>query len=527
MVLKVRMPELKQRPGGSYTVRLKIPADVREDYTRHYGRRWSLKESWPKSLSRAEANRACAEWLERVNARFDALRAAREGRRRTLDHRETHALVGQWYGEYVGRYESNPGDPEGYERELHDFIEGLRFDPEDAEREADSLLSDPAILAAVRDDVAKATEADQWLMDHGHALTPESRAAFLDALAPRYADALALLIRRARGDFSHDPIRETFPTLEPPQAKPKAVSIGALFDQWIAEKKPAAGTVRRWQGVIDAAEARFPDLRKVTEGDARTWLKSLVTAERSAYTVNTIWRTALRTVCNWAREDGKLATSPFANIKIVVPRKNETRESKGFNDDEARTILAAALAIQGHDYLDNARRWLPWLSAYSGARAGEIAQMRVCDIAERNGIWAMTITPEAGSTKDRKTRTVPLHSHVLDLGFLDFVRARGDGPLFYDPRPDDGDRVLPPSGQVVKKVAEWVRSLGVDDPEIRPNHAWRHAFRLRAERADIPGRLIDVICGHKPASIGQAYGRPELSDLAREMAKFPRYKTEA
>ena len=389
----------------------------------------------------------------------------------------------------------------------------------------DSLLSDASILAAVRDDVAHAAKADQWLMDHGHALTPESRAAFLDALASRYVDALALLIRRARGDFSHDPIRDTFPTLEPPKAKAQAVSLTALFDQWTEEKKPAAGTVRRWKVVIDTAGIRFPDLRRVTDDEARKWIRSLVTAERSAYTVSAIWRTALKTLCNWAVEEGRAANNPFAKIKVTLPRKIATRENKAFRDDEVRTILAAAFAVEP-GALRDAKRWLPWVCAYSGARAGEIAQLRGQDVTERNGVWVMTLTPEAGSIKDRKPRTIPLHAHLIEQGFPEFVKSRGRGPLFFDPRPDDSERALPPSGHVVKKVGEWVRSLGVDDEAIRPNHAWRHLFKLLAERADIPERISDVITGHKPASIGRAYGQPTLADLAREMAKFPRYNVQ-
>jgi hypothetical protein len=38
--------------------------------------------------------------------------------------------------------------------------------------------------------------------------------------------------------------------------------------------------------------------------------------------------------------------------------------------------------------------------------------------------------------KNRKPRTVPLHEHLIEQGFLAFVKANGTGPLFYnEPKP--------------------------------------------------------------------------------------------
>jgi len=518
MLKPVSMPTLSSRERGTYTARIKIPRDVASDYAKAFGQRWSVKTSW-RGLTEADAKEACIQWGNIIEGRFKALRAARQGHNRTLDHRELHGLVGLWYAGYVARYEPKPGEPEGWQQALDDLGETLTLasGPDDSERTYDALLADPSILATVRDDVARATGADAFLLDHGYALTPESRAAFLDALAPRYVDALGLLLKRAKGDFSRDPVADTFPTLEP-RGK-TGVSVAALFKQWCNETKPANGTIRRWRPVIAAAESQWPDFRKITESNAREWLRSLVNEKRSANTVAAIWRTALKTVCNWAIGQGLLAYNPFARVKIAVPRKIATRESKAFTDNEAQTILREALAYNEAGALKDAKRWLPWLCAYSGARAGEIAQLRGQDVKERDGVWAMTLTPDAGTVKSRKPRSVPLHEHIIAQSFLDFVRSRGDGPLFYDGNPDE-KRVR----HIVQKVGEWVRTLEIDDPEIRPNHAWRHLFKLIAERASIPERLSDVITGHAAASVGRAYGAPMLADLAREMTKFPRYK---
>jgi hypothetical protein len=48
-------------------------------------------------------------------------------------------------------------------------------------------------------------------------------------------------------------------------------------------------------------------------------------------------------------------------------------------------------------------------------------------------VWCMVIKPSLEKTSQR--RTVPIHSHVIAQGFLDYVeeRRKTGKPLFYDP----------------------------------------------------------------------------------------------
>jgi len=70
-------------------------------------------------------------------------------------------------------------------------------------------------------------------------------------------------------------------------------------------------------------------------------------------------------------------------------------------------------------------------------------------------------------------------------------------------------------------LANWVRELGVKDPRISPNHAWRHLWKLQAERAGVPERLSDYLTGHAPASEGRSYGAPLLTDRPSRGRVFP------
>ena len=96
---------------------------------------------------------------------------------------------------------------------------------------------------------------------------------------------------------------------------------------------------------------------------------------------------------------------------------------------------------------------------------GELTQLRGVDIVERDGIHAMKISPEAGTTKTGKARTVPLHENLIQQGFLAFVKDAGKGPLFYSEpiRPvGSEDPTNPRKARYVKArehVAPWVVAL--------------------------------------------------------------------
>jgi integrase len=154
--------------------------------------------------------------------------------------------------------------------------------------------------------------------------------------------------------------------------------------------------------------------------------------------------------------------------------------------------------------------------------------LRGSDVVEQNGIWAMKISPEAGTVKNRKPRTIPLHEHLVEQGFVRFVNASGTGPLFYNESKATAadDPTNPKRPRAVKareRLAEWVREIGVADPELQPNHAWRHTFKKIGDRAGISEKMLDVLCGHAAASVGRSYGVADLADKAEALRSFPRF----
>jgi integrase len=309
-----------------------------------------------------------------------------------------------------------------------------------------------------------------------------------------------------------------------------------LFRAFVEAVKPRPSTVNRWRVVFNTLDKHL-DGRNIDDfsaEEAQRWAASLViSGKRGERTVKGTWVSALRTVLAWALKQKLITANPFADVSIQVPRKVRSREDgKAFSVSEQQVILKAALAITDTKRTFKATcRWAPWLCAYSGARAGEITQLRGQDIQQRDGFVVMKITPDAGAVKGSMPRTVPIHEHVIEQGFLEYVKSRGAGPLFYKPTSKDtsGDTDItnprrPQAVMVRGRLAGWVRKLGIKDQEIQPNHAWRHTFKQMAARAGIEKVMRDAICGHASKSVGDEYEKPLVEDMAEAMRQFPRYK---
>jgi integrase len=126
-------------------------------------------------------------------------------------------------------------------------------------------------------------------------------------------------------------------------------------------------------------------------------------------------------------------------------------------------------------------------------------------------------------TKGGEPRTVPLHEHLLAQGFLEFVRERGPGPLFYDPARSTNNKTAPWELRA-GYLARWVRkSCGLSDFNVDPNHAWRHTFKTIALEVGIPERISDALTGHKATKVARQYEAPSVRMMAKSLARFPRY----
>ncbi|MNV25499.1 hypothetical protein D3C71_1165950 [compost metagenome] len=133
---------------------------------------------------------------------------------------------------------------------------------------------------------------------------------------------------------------------------------------------------------------------------------------------------AINALVNVAVKVGKLPAKPFdLSFEVKNAEKREAWTgaelrtifgSTSFLEDPAKfPILRATQATAGYFMLA--------MLLYSGARIGELAQLEVADVQDRDGIWAYEIHGRAGTVKtDESARWVPIHSQLIRLGLLEY-----------------------------------------------------------------------------------------------------------
>lgn len=526
--------------NGGWIARKVIPADARLEYKRLYGVRREAVLRVPKGTSKLQAKATFAQWLIEVETRIERIRAVAAGEGQPLTVRDAQALSGRWYHFFLARHDDDPGSVEYWADRKEHLTERVWYPHAPLEHlddpHADASwpwTQSPEVREAVRPEVAEMALAATFLAREGLALTAEAHRLFIDAVAERLFTAYAVLERRAFGDYTRDAYPDTFPTyVEKRRGVTTGMDCWQLFGAYVSARQPAPGTVSRWRAVIKHLQAAYPgSAGDLTEAQARAWRDTLVTPKRRPVTVDAVWLPAASTVFAWGVAQKHINANPFADVKIDVPKAIQLREDgRAFKPAEAKVILRASAAITNmRDAFPRAKRWAMWLCAYSGARAGEITQLRGADVTAREGFYVMRLTPEAGSIKTGEARTVPLHEHLIEQGFIEFVRAQGEGPLFYNVRrakTTEADPLNPPHPPSIKtrgRLGYWVRQLGISDPQVGPTHGWRHLFQQIADRAGIAEKMSDRITGHKPASTARRYGPATVDDMAEALKKFPRY----
>jgi hypothetical protein len=73
------------------------------------------------------------------------------------------------------------------------------------------------------------------------------------------------------------------------------------------------------------------------------------------------------------------------------------------------------------------------------------------------------------------------------------------------------------------RLAKWVRPLGVDQPDVKPNRGWRHTLKNRALQAGIDMRMRHAIVWTCALHAGQCLRTSTAVDMAKALKRFPRY----
>ncbi len=345
------------------------------------------------------------------------------------------------------------------------------------------------------------------------------------------AELAAIDVCSLRSDGEADPPLPAFLNVAPiPTVAPKQ-SIRDVFKGHRVELERIGkghDAEARWAPVVDnlVSFVGHDSADRIARSDAIKWTDNLLLT-LSPKTVRDSYLATARAAFARAVDRLDVAQNPFEGVKVRLTKRIRNRE-KGFTADEAEAILKASRRYAGspkeQPKMTAAKRWVPLLGAYSGARVGELCQLRAEDVRQENGIHYVRITPEAGTVKSGLFRDVPLHDHIVDEGFLDFIKNSGSGPLFYRAGPRRGK--TSPAETVAGRLGKWVRTLGVIPEEIQPSHAWRHRLKTVGRELGADPRVLDAVQGHAARTAGDDYGDVTLKAKLNLIKKLPRYELE-
>lgn len=491
--------------------------------------RFSLRTRDPSEIKDRQAS--ASSYLEKV---FKALRTNAPI---SLSHRNAVALSGDIYQAWSsdldkGKQTAVEHTAEGWVRVDHIDMSEIEAGYEAAIRYVDDLEK-----ADDREALEKAFGPiiDKLLLERGIAnIDAQSRSMVHREFLKALRDGFKVRKRMAGSDYSVDPNSERFSTWsseDDVQPSP-SISLRGLLDGWWKEAqtrglsestydsyRKAVFTLGDFLGHDDASRVTEEDVLRFKEHLSNS-VNARTNKRLNAKTIKDSYLAGLRSVFGWAVDNSKLDGNPASDVTVKVGKKARLRDT-WFSGGEVEAILSAASKVQPGKkepwQRHGMKRWVPWLCAYSGARVGEMVQLRKKDICHDGERWIITITPEAVTVKTKERRDVPLHPHLVDLGFIDFVQSAPEGPLFM------WSGTGRPAWRTSKnRLTEFIRTI-VDDPNVSPNHGWRHTFKTIGSEVGIQDKVLDAICGHKPRSEGDKYGGVTIVAKAAAIQLIPRF----
>ncbi len=230
----------------------------------------------------------------------------------------------------------------------------------------------------------------------------------------------------------------------------------------------------------------------------------------------------------WLKRTGLVAVNPIEGVLLEVVSQNYS----GYPASDLTRIFTSPL--YGHhlepylrDYGRRSRWWLLLLATYTGARLGELCQLRVGDVRDVDGLLCLSINDEESKTLKTSAaiRLVPVHPVLLELGFKDYIQEL---------QQNDSDLVLPGLPKAQRKpgdaVSKWFNEKYRDRyfPEFKAQrkvfHSFRHTFIQAGIKADIEIIKLQQMVGHESkllgataSYVGEGYGVALLNEELKKI----------
>ncbi|CAJ1839478.1 tyrosine-type recombinase/integrase [Aeromonas veronii] len=241
-------------------------------------------------------------------------------------------------------------------------------------------------------------------------------------------------------------------------------------------------------------------LSEYTKADAVSFKTWLLGSGKSPTTINKYIQ-KLSLLFSWLSDHTEQTTDIFKGLKLK--RVKEVNVRTGYTDPELK--LFDSWAKEQEPW----RMFIAMIGRYHGLRSNEACQLYSDDIEQVNAVWCFNIraTRDDQSLKtEASQRLVPIHSKLIDGGFLDFVASRKGGRLFKE---------LPYRSNCYSHLfGQW---FSRNRPVNKDFHSLRHTVASKLKAAGIPLQYAAAILGHTNKAISyDRYGGDVPLDKLKE-----------
>jgi integrase len=214
---------------------------------------------------------------------------------------------------------------------------------------------------------------------------------------------------------------------------------------------------------------------------------------------------AFKRFFDWAERHGHSPHKLFEGMKVPNAKDAETQRGP-FTKEQTRLIYKELTANTSGLVRSESHKWGSLIGLFTGARLNEICQLDIADIQEQNGLCFLNITDEGDNKKRVNARSsrrkVPVHSELIRLGFLEFVKSRSGGQRLFP------DYNYNPNGGYGRNLSRWFNEttflpkLGLKKPGL-VFHCLRHTIVTRLGQAGVAQPIIQCIVGHAREGVTQ------------------------
>lgn len=233
------------------------------------------------------------------------------------------------------------------------------------------------------------------------------------------------------------------------------------------------------------------------------WLKHRMDEVKNATVKREL--TSIKKFVNWCCEPAREYMNKKLSLTVKVNRKDV--EHREYLEQQDVMLIINNL----HTIEEAWHFWVVLIAMYTGARAGEIGEMRVNDFKVVNGVNTVYIE---GPKTEASQRTIPVHPVLIEIGLLEYVMRRREikaemlFPISYSKSNGWG-------AQPSKFFSGYKQRIGLTD-KLKTLQSFRSTVIDLLKQAEVTYEKRCQYVGHEPYSSihSRVYARGKFSHIS-------------